>query len=347
MHFKNGTDAASKELIGPILFYFFGNLEKMNSLYNQTPVIESLYKPSPECRIFLKLENTQPSGSFKTRGISHHCQKLKDRGCQYFVSSSGGNAGLAVAYAGRVLDVPVSVFIPTTTPDHVKERMILEGAKVVQKGSVWDETNKYALEFVETMKEQKASLVHPFDHPEIWTGHSTMVNELKEQLSDKPSAIVLSVGGGGLLCGVLEGLHRVGWNDVPIVACETYGADCFNAAMESKKLVTLPAITSVAKCLGSLTVLQDALTWADKHRIIPLRVTDKEAVSACYRYLNDFKTLVEPACGASLAVIYSDILTNLCNDKKLPNIDRVVVIVCGGHSLKIDDLLSWKKEFSI
>ena len=318
----------------------------MNSLCNQTPVVESLYKPL-DCRIFLKLENTQPSGSFKTRGIAYHCQKLKERGCQYFVSSSGGNAGLAVAYAGRVLNIPVSVFVPTTTPDHVKERMILEGAKVVQKGNVWDETNKYALDFVEEMKAQNASLVHPFNHPEIWTGHSTIVSELKEQLSEKPNAIVLSVGGGGLLCGVLEGLHRVGWTDVPIVACETYGADCFNAAMEAKELVTLPAITSVAKCLGSLTVLQEALTWSKKHEIVPIRVTDKEAVSACFSYLNDFKTLVEPACGASLVVMYSDILSKLKSDHKLPSIDRVVVIVCGGHSLQIDDLLSWKKDFCI
>jgi len=318
----------------------------MIQIHSNTPIIESLYAPK-SCKIYLKLENTQPSGSFKTRGIGFHCKKLKERGCQYFVSSSGGNAGLAVAYAGKVLKVPVSVFVPSTTPEHVVERMELEGAVVQRKGNVWDETNEHAKSFVEKMKDKNAALVHPFNHPEIWAGHSTIVTELREQLSAKPSAIVLSVGGGGLLCGVIEGLHQVGWGDVPVVACETHGADSFNAAMDKGELVTLPAITSVAKCLGALTVLPEALEWSKRHKIIPVRVTDKEAVTACYCYLNDYKTLVEPACGASLALMYTDVLIRLHNEGKLTNLDSVVIIVCGGHSMRIDNLLKWKEEFEI
>lgn len=315
-------------------------------LYNVTPVVESLYGPKSG-KIFLKLENTQPSGSFKTRGISFHCQKLKERGCSYFVSSSGGNAGLAVAYSGRKLNIPVTVFVPETTPGHVIERLKLEGAYVQRKGNVWDVTNQHALEFVKEKSQEKASLVHPFNHPEIWTGHSSIVTELKKQLQCKPSAVVLSVGGGGLLCGVLEGLHRVGWEDVPIVACETIGADCFNAAVDAGKVVTIPAITSVAKSLGSLTVLEEAFLWKEKHTIIPVRITDKEAVQACYQYLNDYKAMVEPACGASLSVMYTSLLENLVKDGKLEDIASVVVIVCGGHSLKIDELLKWKEEYKI
>eukprot|EP00111_Clytia_hemisphaerica_P004090 TCONS_00011699-protein len=318
----------------------------MNSLYNQTPIVQSLHGPK-ECKIFLKLENTQPSGSFKTRGISYHCTKLKERGCKFFVSSSGGNAGLAVAYSGRVLNITVCVFVPTTTPNHVIERLRNEGAEVKQKGDVWDETNKYAIEFVESMKDKNASLVHPFNHPEIWTGHSTIVSELKEQLIDKPSVIVLSVGGGGLLCGVVEGLQKVGWDHVPVIACETFGADSLNQAMKNNKLTTLPAIKSIAKSLGALTVAQEALDWTNKHKILPVQVTDQETISACYKYLNDFKSLVEPACGASLTLMYSDILQKLLEQGKLSNIDSVVIIVCGGHSLTIDNLLAWKKEFNV
>lgn len=74
-------------------------------------------------------------------------------------------------------------------------------------------------------------------------GHTSLVKELEQDLREKPGAIVLSVGGGGLLNGVVEGLRRAGWADVPIVAMETMGAHSLNAAMKAGELVTLPEIT--------------------------------------------------------------------------------------------------------
>lgn len=74
-------------------------------------------------------------------------------------------------------------------------------------------------------------------------GHTSLVKELEQDLKEKPGAIVLSVGGGGLLNGVVEGLRRVDWADVPIVAMETLGAHSLNAAMKAGELVTLPEIT--------------------------------------------------------------------------------------------------------
>ena len=70
-----------------------------------------------------------------------------------------------------------------------------------------------------------------------------MIDEIAESLALKPSVVVLSVGGGGLLCGVLRGMNRVGWNDVPVVAMETMGANCLAASVEAGHLVTIPAIT--------------------------------------------------------------------------------------------------------
>lgn len=74
-------------------------------------------------------------------------------------------------------------------------------------------------------------------------GHASLVRELKDSLDTKPGAIILSVGGGGLLAGVVAGLQDVGWLDVPIIAVETRGADSFNAAVRAGQLVTLPDIT--------------------------------------------------------------------------------------------------------
>lgn len=69
------------------------------------------------------------------------------------------------------------------------------------------------------------------------------MHELKASLPSRPGLIVLSVGGGGLFCGVIEGLDEVGWGNVPVLCMETKGADCFNVALKAKNLVTLPDIT--------------------------------------------------------------------------------------------------------
>lgn len=96
-------------------------------------------------------------------------------------------------------------------------------------------------------------LVHPFDDPLIWQGHATMIAELRRQLATPPDAIVLSVGGGGLLCGVLEGLHAVddAWTGVPVVCAETTGTASFAAAVNAGHLVTLDKIDSIASTLGA------------------------------------------------------------------------------------------------
>ena len=70
-----------------------------------------------------------------------------------------------------------------------------------------------------------------------------MIQEIHEQISDKPDVVITCVGGGGLLCGVIQGLQRVGWTDVPVIAMETTGADSYNQAVKAGKLVTLPDIT--------------------------------------------------------------------------------------------------------
>ena len=119
------------------------------------------------------------------------------------VNSSGGNAGMATSYASTKYGVPVTIVIPKSTPKLMIKRLENEGAEVIVHGEVWNNANEKALEL--SSKDQWL-YVSPFDHPLIWEGHSTIIKELKSQLYEKPSAIVVSVGGGGLLCGILQGL---------------------------------------------------------------------------------------------------------------------------------------------
>ncbi|XP_012869816.1 PREDICTED: L-serine dehydratase/L-threonine deaminase [Dipodomys ordii] len=296
--------------------------------------------------VYLKMDSSQPSGSFKIRGIGHFCKTWAARGCEHFVCSSAGNAGMAAAYAARKLGIPATIVVPNTTPELTVERLKSEGATVEVVG----ETLVEAFELAKALVKNNPGWVYvpPFDDPLIWEGHMSIVKELKEALSTKPGAIVLSVGGGGLLCGVVQGLQEVGWGDVPIIAMETIGAHSFHAATREGKLVSLPRITSVAKALGVATVGAQALKVFQEHPIFSEVVSDQEAVAAIEKFVDDEKTLVEPACGAALAAIYSQVVKKLQGEGKLPvPLSSVVAIVCGGSNISLAQLQALKAQLGM
>uniref|UniRef100_A0A8C2TV23 L-serine deaminase n=1 Tax=Coturnix japonica TaxID=93934 RepID=A0A8C2TV23_COTJA len=257
----------------------------------------------------------------------------------------GGNAGMATAYAARKLGLPATVVVPSSTSPSTVSRLKELGATVEVYGKVWDEANQRALELVQN--EDWAS-IHPFDDPLLWQGHASLVLELKDTLDTKPDAIVLAVGGGGLLAGVVAGLQQVGWLDVPIIAAETWGAHSFHAALKAGHLITLPDITSVAKCLGAKTVSARALQCAQEIQVISEVVEDAEAVHAVERFLDDERMLVQPACGAALALFYSKRLQQLQREGRLRTpLGRVVVVVCGGSSMTAALLRDLKNQLGL
>ncbi|XP_032024484.1 serine dehydratase-like [Hylobates moloch] len=314
---------------------------KQEPFHVVTPLLESwALSQVAGMPIFLKCENVQPSGSFKIRGIGHFCQEMAKKGCRHLVCSSGGNAGIAAAYVARKLGIPATIVLPESTSLQVVRRLQGEGADVQLTGKVWDEANLRAQELA---KRDGWVNVHPFDHPLIWKGNASLVQELKAVLRTPPGALVLAVGGGGLLAGVVAGLLEVGWQHVPIVAMETHGAHCFNAAITAGKLVTLPDITSVAKSLGAKTVASRALECMRMCKIHSEVVEDAEAVSAVQQLLDDERMLVEPACGAALAAVYSGLLRRLQAKGCLPpSLPSVVVIVCGGNNINSRELQALK-----
>lgn len=193
------------------------------------------------------------------------------------------------------INVSILLLVPQSAPSLIVDKLKLLGANVIIHGAMWAEAHELAIKLAQ---EPGSALAHPFEHPDIWEGHSTIIQESFDQLKHrpKPSAIVCSVGGGGLLIGVLQGLHKVGWTDVPVIAAETNGADSFAQAHAAGHLVTLPAITSIAKTLGASQVSAEAFGWIKKHQIIPCVVSDAEAVDACVKFADDHRSLIEPAC---------------------------------------------------
>ncbi|XP_003226076.1 L-serine dehydratase/L-threonine deaminase [Anolis carolinensis] len=316
-------------------------------LHVSTPLREStVLSKLTGTKVYLKLDCAQPTGSFKIRGIGHFCKTWAERGCKRFVASSGGNAGLAAAYSARMLGIPATIYVPTSTPAFTVKRLKDEGSDVCVVGEMLLETTKAAKELVKNNPEWV--YVSPYDDPLIWEGHKSLVREMKEQMESKPGVLALSVGGGGMLCGVIWGLREVGWDDVPIIALETDGAQSLNAALAAGKLVTLPNITSVATTLGANTVAAEALKLAQEHPVFSVVITDQEAVMAIERFVDDEKILVEPACGAALTAIYSQVVQRLQAEGKLsPRLESIVVIVCGGNNITLPQLQHLKEQLGI
>jgi L-serine/L-threonine ammonia-lyase len=310
-------------------------VEFVMPLHIETPLFESRALSAAAGRsVWLKFEAMQPPGSFKIRGIGLACEEYLRRGATRFISSSGGNAGIAVAYAGRMLAVPVVVVVPETTTERAKALIRAEGAELIVHGAAWHEANALA----QSMVTPSDAFLHPFDDALLWQGHASMIDEVA-RAGVKPDAVLLSVGGGGLLSGVVEGLQRSGWGDVPVVAVETAGADSLARSLQAGARVELPAITSIATSLGARHVCEQAFALSRKHTILSEVVTDRAAVAACQRFIGDHRVVVEPACGAALAPVYD-------RAAQLERYDRLLVIVCGGVTASVEQLRQWSEQLA-
>lgn len=292
-------------------------------LHDWTPLLASTsLKAITGKQVWLKMECNQPSGSFKIRGIGRLCQYWVEQGKTHLVASSAGNAGLAVAYAGRLLGVKVTVFMPSTSKEVYVKAIRAQGAHTKVAGDVWDDAHAAALDYVQMID---GAYISPFDHPLIWSGHATIIDEVANQ-NVKPDAVVVAVGGGGLALGVLEGLHHYGWTDIPVYCVETQGAAAFAASLAAEKLVTLDKINTLATALGTKRVAESLFDWRKRHPLKSIVVSDKSAVYACQAFADDQRVLVEPSCGAALSVVYE-------NHPDLAAFNSILVIVCGGIGL--------------
>lgn len=300
------------------------------ALHIETPLLNSrALSLHSERAIWLKLEALQPPGSFKIRGIGLACEEYARRGASRFISSSGGNAGIAVAYAGRQLGIPVIVVVPETTSARARALIAQEGAEVIVHGAAWQEANALA----QSMLTPQDAFLHPFDDPLLWQGHAGMIDEVA-QAGLKPDAVVLSVGGGGLLAGVAQGLQRNGWDDVALVAVETQGAASLAAAVAAREHVALPAVSSIATSLAARQVCARAFHISQTRLLHSVVVSDQAAVDACRRFIGDQRLVVEPACGAALAAVYGNV-------PQLAPYRNVLVIVCGGVTATTQQLDQW------
>ncbi|ANB11959.1 L-serine/L-threonine ammonia-lyase CHA1 [Sugiyamaella lignohabitans] len=334
-------------------------LERPNPLplpYIETPLIPSLYlSERVGCSVYLKLEQVQPSGSFKSRGLGnlvYETIRSSPFGSQFhFFSSSGGNAGCATAYAAKLYKQKCTVCVPISTPVAMVERIRRAGANVVVHGKYIADSDKYLREELIPSSDLPAVYCHPYDNELVWEGNSTLASEIVSQMSilgqKKPSAVICSVGGGGMFNGLVQGFQKANWQDVPILAVETEGCATLNKSIKSGgQQVRVEHPSTIARSLSTVSVTRETIDYAmHKHPTHSMTVSDAEAATACIEFANDHKLLIEAACGTALAPLYTnrihEVVPGLSADSVL------VVVVCGGTAVNWEILEQYSKEYGV
>jgi len=251
--------------------------------------------------IYLKCENLQKTGSFKVRGALHRLLRLTDeerrRGV---VTISAGNHAQAVAWAAREVGSRALVVMPEHASPAKVEASRGYGAEVVLHG---DAKAAFARAFA-LADERGLRFVHPFDDEEVVAGHGSAALEIMEDLPDV-GAIIVPVGGGGLVSGVAAAAAAVRPN-VAVWGVEPEGADAMSRSLEAGHAVHLDAVDTIADGLAApmAGVLNHALVAAFARGVVT--VSDVEIVRALRLLLERTKLLVEPAGAAGLAALLAE-----------------------------------------
>ncbi|KAF7338500.1 PALP domain-containing protein [Mycena venus] len=339
----------------------------MPQLWQETPLVLSNPLSTKDASVYLKLETVHPGMSFKSRGISLFVQRAKEihGPSVHVVIASGGNAGLAAACAARTLEVRCTVYIPDGAARSTVDLLKRENAEVVVGGNHYAEALRAAEQVVAA--QENAVMVPAYDDPIVWEGHSSIILEASRQI--KPDAIFCSVGGAGLLGGIITGCEQVGWDSVPIVALGTIGSNCFYYSMALNRqgdTVVLPeGVTAVhdevhdvklahfsafsSKASGSLGASQPAAGVVKKAldragRVICVSIPDELSMQAASLFADDHKLLVELACSTTLVAAYKkelfDHLVPPTGTKR-----SALFIVCGGFKVSLDDIVQFRALF--
>lgn len=291
---------------------------RISGYVRRTPLLRGGTAAAP---LWFKCEFLQHTGVFKARGAFNRLLAARERGeldpNVGVVAASGGNAGLANAYAAAALGVPATVFVPENAPRVKVERLLGYNATVLQVGAEYAEAFAAAMEYVE---ETGALFCHAYDQLEIAAGAGTVAEEI---LQDEPSidTIVVAVGGGGLYAGVAaaaEGRARV-------VAVEPFTIPTLHAALAAGHPVDVAVSGVAADSLGARRVGEIAFSIASLVPPTSVLVDDAAIVAARSQLWNDYRIPAEYGAAAALAALTSGAYTP-------GEGERVAVIVCGANT---------------
>jgi len=269
--------------------------------------------------VVLKLELLQHSGSFKVRGAFANLltRKIPAAGV---VAASGGNHGVAVAYAAMRLGVPAKIFVPTVASPAKVARIRAYGAELAIVGDLYAD----ALEASEAWIARTAALsVHAYDQAETLLGQGTLGMELAEQTA--VDTVLVPVGGGGLIGGVAAWFA----GSVKVVGVEPESAPTLTEALKAGRPVDAPAGGIAADSLAPRRVGELMFSIARAHVARVALVSDEAIRRAQDALWSALRIVAEPGAAAAFAALLSGAYTPAAGE-------RVGVVVSGGNSTAVD-----------
>ncbi|MDX6314615.1 MAG: threonine dehydratase [Streptomyces sp.] len=272
--------------------------------------------------VWFALEFLQHTGTFKARGAANFTAALLEAGAMPeagVVIASGGNAGLACAWAAGRYGIRASVFVPVTAPEVKVAGLRALGAAVTQVGTEYAE----ALEASRTYAAETGAVQsHAYDHPLIAAGAGTLLTEIHAALGGGLDTVVVSVGGGGLFAGVAAAADHHG---VRVVAVEPEHCRSLNAALEAGRVVDVPVDSVAADSLGARRVSAAALRWAQHADVRSVLVPDDAIVAARQALWDRRRLAVEHSAAAALAALRTGAYVPEPGEK-------VAVVLCGANT---------------
>ncbi|MGC9941963.1 MAG: threonine ammonia-lyase [Verrucomicrobiota bacterium] len=271
-------------------------------------------------RIFCKLDNLQHTGSFKERGARNALLLLSpEKRRRGVIAASAGNHALGLAYHGKLLAIPVTVVMPQFAPLIKISACRQLGAHVLLHGETFYAAKQEADRLC---REQNLAYIHGFDDPAIIAGQGTMGLEILEQVPDV-DAVVLPIGGGGLIAGVAAAIKAKD-PGVRIIGVESARWRSFSKALRAGHPVTVSGAATLADGLAVAQVGTNAFAIARSRVDEVVSVNEDQIALAILKTLETEKTVVEGAGAASLAAGLAGKLKHLRGK-------RVVVVFCGGN----------------
>ena len=270
--------------------------------------------------VYLKLENTQKTGSFKFRGAISKITALdSDLMKKGIVTASTGNHGAAVSLAMKMLDVNGKIIVPKNIAHNKLLNIKRLGGIVEFYGKDCIESEFRAKQI---SKEIGSTYISPYNDPEIITGQGTIGIELDNQLNNIDEVFV-SVGGGGLISGIGGYLNQV-QPEAKIVACSPKNSCVMYESLNAGRILDLPSKQTLSDGTAG-GVEEGSITYDICKKVIDdfVLVTEKEISLGIKKAINDDQQLIEGSAGTAIAAFIKR--------KKILTGKRVVIIICGGN----------------
>ena len=258
-----------------------------------------IYAPKlvPGADLYLKTENLQVTGSFKVRGAYYKMSKLtaeeKARGV---IACSAGNHAQGVALAAQKNGIKAVICLPDGAPISKVEATKSYGAEVCLVEGVYDDAYRRALE----LRDEKGyTFIHPFNDPDVIAGQGTIALELIEQL-DKIDAVLVPIGGGGLIAGVAYTLKTLK-PDIKVYGVQAAGAPSMANSVKDGKIIRLPSVSTIADGIAVKEPGDLTYELCSKYVDEILTVSDDEISAAILALMEQHKLVTEGAGAVAVA----------------------------------------------